>query len=365
MKAIKLGFAIAAGALITNGCVTLDKSSVRASAGAPESAQVAEVDIPYNDTLPRYVMAVELVRFTSAARERITRTTTTRESEAAQRSRENYRLNKSFDENYNRNDKSQGAGWSREGRRSQNEPQAQTDPPRTQVDGRPGVYAVANANSRNQNPSGSVTVRDGKSNSNNQRNSNLKRQATIDYAGQRSGEQNRTAEVVVERYDASRTSGLASNQRQIAAQFTSALTSVGNFSVLDFSSVNKIAGGRYSAEINDGEVGPFIVRAQITEYEARVEEEKSKVNVLLAKRGNQIRKGIVALDVSILDGRSGRIVRSFPVRGTFAKQDKSGEVGFGLYEKDVMAKSVLDQALRVALNEAAEKAYEALSTRYR
>ena len=347
-------------------CVTMDKSSVQASAGAPESARVAEIDIPYNETLPRYVLAVELVRFTSAARERLTRTTTATESQAAQRSRDSYRRNSSLDENYRRSDTSRGSGWSRTGTRDQGgAQQAPSQPPSTQVDGQQGVYAVLNTNGSAQNPRGNISVRDGTSTSNRKQTAKLQREASTTYSGKRSGEQNRTAETVVTRYDATRTSGLVNNQRQIAAQLTSALTSVGNFSVLDVRSVRQLGGGRYDAQLSNGEIGPFIVRAQITEYEARVEDEKSKVNVLLAKRGNKVRKGVVALDVSILDGRSGRIVRSYPVRGTFAKQEKSGEVGIVLYEKDVMAQSVLDQALRVALNQAAEKAYEALSSRYR
>ena len=51
-------FLIALSGLI--GCTaSVDKSSVQASAGAPEPTKVASIHIPYNPAQPKYVVTVE------------------------------------------------------------------------------------------------------------------------------------------------------------------------------------------------------------------------------------------------------------------------------------------------------------------
>ena len=156
-------------------------------------------------------------------------------------------------------------------------------------------------------------------------------------------------------------SRLASNQVQIQAQLASALSNVGNFSVAELTQLRKSADGTQSIRLSAGEVGPFIVRALITEYEDKVEESKSGSQFIVYGSKDKVRKGLVALDVQIVDGRTGRLAAAYPVKGTFSRQDKSAKVLLGAYEQSKMAQSVMDQALRVALNNAATKAFEKLS----
>lgn len=358
-----------------SGCASIDKSSVRATAGAPESARVDETEIPFNEELPRYALAVEVIRISGPVQEYYSEVTTNRESDAAGRSREQTDYTKTFDENYKRADKGSASGSLRlrtqqQDTSSNSSQSQQTQPPQASYS-QPGVITASQGNTASNSHGQSPGVKDtrragtGKIAGQAKRNSQLERRENVRKTSERSGQRNDVASITTQRRTASRTSHVASNQRQIAAQFTSALTAVENFSVLDYSSLQAQGGGQYRASLQDDEVGPFIIQALITEYESQVEDDETKINVLLARNKNKVRKGVVALDVSILDGRTGRIVRSFPVRGTFTEQIKSAELGLGIYGRKSKAKSVLDQALRVALNKAAQKTYDALSTRYR
>jgi curli biogenesis system outer membrane secretion channel CsgG len=251
------------------GCAALDRSSVQASSGSPESAQVAEIDIPYDPSLPRFVVAVENLSYSP-------------------------------------------------------ESQAIT------ADAQRKIY---------------VAYRDRVSES-------------------------------------------------IAAQLTSALSNVGNISVVDKMGVKKTKDGMIHTRLNKGEKGPYIIRGTITEFnevaDASSRERGGSLGWLglimgvtgavsgksgLGWTGAGIaaanptyvnktaeRKGVVAIDLTLVDGRTGRVVRAFKASGTFAaKSAVTGMSLFGIGGKNTdFAQSSLGQATRIALNDAAKRTIDAL-----
>lgn len=130
------------------------------------------------------------------------------------------------------------------------------------------------------------------------------------------------------------------NSRKLAAQLTTALSSVENFRLLDPAAVT-----------NQKDQPPF---------------ERRNVKVpLLYNYGDRIQRGVVGLDVSIVDGRSGQIVRSFPVQGSFSSHEAKSDLSLitPIVAEKRFAQSVLDQALRAALNNAVLKSWEVLQNR--
>jgi curli biogenesis system outer membrane secretion channel CsgG len=151
---------------------------------------------------------------------------------------------------------------------------------------------------------------------------------------------------------------------KLAAQLTSAFSGIENVSVRDFFSLTPLSEGRFSAMLRAKEVGPFVVRAFITESGTKVETDEEKIRyfpIVKTKKSYQV--GMVAIDVQVLDGRNGVILKSFPVQGRFEARDKELDVGviLPLYERSASAKSLEDQALRVAVNEAATRVLSILS----
>jgi hypothetical protein len=66
-------------------------------------------------------------------------------------------------------------------------------------------------------------------------------------------------------------------------------------------------------------------------------------------------------DVTLLDGRTAALVAAFPTEGTFISQDKRFSAGviLPLAEQHAFVRSIVSQAQRVALNEAAARILEA------
>lgn len=181
---------------------------------------------------------------------------------------------------------------------------------------------------------------------------------------------------------------------QLAAQLTTALANVGNIAVTD-SGLRKNNDGTYATKMNKGEVGPFIVRATVTEFTENAEISDTKTGGSLGWLGiiggvagavsgksglgwagaglaaanptyendQHNRKGMVAIDFRVVDGRTSRIVGAFKASGTFASA--SNTVGVSLFgigqENHKFAQSVIGQAVRVALNDAVEKINNSLS----
>lgn len=175
----------------------------------------------------------------------------------------------------------------------------------------------------------------------------------------------------------------------MAAQLTTALSRVSNFSLVD---ADSLRGGK--AKLQKGEVGPFVVRATLTEFNENAEGSAEDTSVSLGGVGAVMgiagavsdtpglmwtgaglaaanpsyedkvasRTGQVAFDVQIVDQRNGRIVRSFDCAGKFkAESAVNGMSLFGIgNSKAKFASSALGQALRVAMNDATRKTFEAL-----
>lgn len=172
---------------------------------------------------------------------------------------------------------------------------------------------------------------------------------------------------------------------ELAAKFTTALANVGNFSIID-SGLSKSKNGAYIARLKKGEVGPYIVRATVSEFTEVAEASSSSrggslgftgallgiagavtrnsalgwTGVGLAaanptyRQSNAEQKGMVGIDFRIVDGRSGRVVAAFKSTGTFKSAAASKGVSlFGIGGQETkFAQSVVGQALTVALNDA-------------
>lgn len=192
------------------------------------------------------------------------------------------------------------------------------------------------------------------------------------------------------------TINIRSGGEDLAAQLVTVLANNGNVSVID-SGLAKSADGMYNTKLRQGEVGPFIVRATVTEFtEVAEAESKSRGGSLgwvgaiagiagavsgkdglmwggagLAaanptyKNNQAAKKGMVALDLRLVDGSTGRIISAFKSNGTFSSA--SAESGFSLFgigtNEQKFAQSVIGQAIRAALNDASLKINQALASK--
>jgi curli biogenesis system outer membrane secretion channel CsgG len=71
---------------------------------------------------------------------------------------------------------------------------------------------------------------------------------------------------------------------------------------------------------------------------------------------------MIAFDIQVLNGRTGRIVKAFSVAGTFtAKSASNGGSLFGIGGSHTeFAQSAMGQAMRVAMNDAVTKTFDVL-----
>ncbi len=175
----------------------------------------------------------------------------------------------------------------------------------------------------------------------------------------------------------------------IAAQYMTALTHWTNVSVVDWSGVTRNQDGTYSVKLRPGEVGPFIIRGTVTEFNETSDLSGSNRGVsggvfgavasslgageagMVLSQANptyksqtQTRDGMVGLDLTITDGRTDRILRSFNCSGKFTtKSATSGLSVFGAGGGDAQfAASALGQATRAAMNDAVRQTAEVLKT---
>jgi curli biogenesis system outer membrane secretion channel CsgG len=83
-----------------------------------------------------------------------------------------------------------------------------------------------------------------------------------------------------------------------------------------------------------------------------------------ARRGDMKRKGMVGMDLQLVDGRTARIVRSYNCSGTFTTiSSVSGLSVFGIGGTNTeFAASALSQATRAAMNDALQKIADARRT---
>ena len=175
----------------------------------------------------------------------------------------------------------------------------------------------------------------------------------------------------------------------VAAQLISALSKSGNISVLDFSALKKNNRGEYSAKLDKGERGPFLIRGTLTEFTENaqaLEENRGAsfgwlgliLGISGAVSGNSAlgwtgagiaaanpsfkaehtkKTGMVSFDVQLINTRTMRVLTSHRVNGTFtAESARNGASLFGIGgNKAEFVQSVLGQAMRVAMNQAVEK----------
>ncbi|MBM3333827.1 hypothetical protein FJY63_04120 [Candidatus Sumerlaeota bacterium] len=180
----------------------------------------------------------------------------------------------------------------------------------------------------------------------------------------------------------------------IAEQFKTALSQCGNVSIIDISALIKNPDGTYSCRLNPGEVGPFIIRGTVTEFNETADlADKSRggslggLGAVLGAAGaiadkpglmwtgtgiaaanptyqyqKMTRRGMVGLDLQLTDGRTARMVRGYNAAGSFATQSATSGVSlFGIGGGDAkFAASALGQATRAAMNDAVRKTVESL-----
>ncbi len=180
----------------------------------------------------------------------------------------------------------------------------------------------------------------------------------------------------------------------VSSQLITALTNAGNLSVVDLKAVKRNKNGTYQARIAKGERGPFIIRGAVTEFSENVASSNDSTGVSLgwtgliagiagAYTGNNglfwagtgvaaanptfeaelaSRTGMIAFDVQVVNGKTGRIIRAFNVAGTFtAKSATNGASLFGIGgSKTEFVQSAMGQAVRVAMNDAVLKTFESL-----
>ncbi len=185
--------------------------------------------------------------------------------------------------------------------------------------------------------------------------------------------------------------------KAIEAQFISALSRVGNVVIID--------AGRYrrfqnhpEALLESGEVGPFLLRVTITEFNETAEAVDRRQGISLGRLGATMgvigalagargvglaggalaaanptyenreakRTGSVGLDIQLIDSKRGRILSSLTAKGTFSSISKtSGLSVFGIGGgESAFAASALGQATRAALNDAVQKLYGVLTRSY-
>ncbi len=181
----------------------------------------------------------------------------------------------------------------------------------------------------------------------------------------------------------------------MAAQLTTALTGCGNISVVEWEGIQKTDDGTYTCKLQDGEVGPFIIKGAVTEFNETADLSGKKrggslgtagavMGIAGAVTGNRgltyggagvaaanptyenekvTRSGMVAMDLKIVDGRTQRVVRGFRSSGTFTTQSAtSGLTVFGIGgSNQEFAASALGQATRAAMNDALQQIASSLT----
>lgn len=184
----------------------------------------------------------------------------------------------------------------------------------------------------------------------------------------------------------------------MSAQLLTALARSGNIQVIEYDSLRKKPDGSYTANLEEGEVGPFIIRGTVTEFnetaDASGEEKGMKLGRMGAVMGiagavtgnrgltyggagvaaadptienkKMRRQGMVGIDMRIVNAGSGRIVGGLTSKGTFTTMSATaGASVFGIGKStEEFAASALGQATRAAMNDAVRKSTDLLKGRF-
>lgn len=340
------------------GCASIDSSQVRARAGAPESARVDRLEIPYDASLPKYALIIE---------------TFVNSGPVSQTSiRSHQFINQNGKNTSSSESKASLTGSGRETIQAMETTQVDSQNKALLMGPPSGAESSAARHPMIKNVSASDTPESllaarSKESSTLKRDEKYGREASSELTGRGTttthGRQYATqhtdsaVEITQRSWEASR------RDVNVAAQLTSSLSGVGNFVILSPAAGKSVGGGVYQANLPSGALGPFIVKAIITEEVYEVEGGRLKIfipGVVSSKRSEL--KGVVIIDITVLDGRNGALVTAFPSEGTFISQDKRFSAGIvvPLAEQHAFARSVASQAQRVALNQATERILEAL-----
>jgi hypothetical protein len=180
--------------------------------------------------------------------------------------------------------------------------------------------------------------------------------------GMKGGKLGANAEGELSIIKASYRSFLLSRQRQISLQLTSALSGVGDFRLIDYESYTDEP---EKFKVQKEALGPYFVRAVITECDERIVSDKRRLTLPLVYRNKKnLVEGVVGLDISVISTSSGELVAGFPSVGSFISRTSSSDTGliFSFAKSETRMKSTIEQALRVALNDAALKLHDRLYT---
>lgn len=180
----------------------------------------------------------------------------------------------------------------------------------------------------------------------------------------------------------------------LAAQLRTALSRWGNISIIDPNAITRQDDGTYTCRLNQGELGPFIVRGTVTEFNETADMSQQKKGGSLGGVGRMInliggftgssgtsmagagiavadptmqnekmsRTGMVGIDVEVVDGRTTRLAGAFQTVGQFTTVSAvSGASVFGIGGGSAdFAASALGQATRAAMNDALKQTAEVL-----
>ncbi len=183
----------------------------------------------------------------------------------------------------------------------------------------------------------------------------------------------------------------------MAAQLGTALGNSGNIELIEKEALQKNADGTYTCKLEKGEVGPFVVRGAVTEFNETADlSEKKKggsfgfVGMIAAFVGlftdnkacvyggagvaaanptfenkEMKRSGMVAMDLKVVKGWDNRRIASFRSAGAFTTMSASSGMSlFGIGKGGTeFAASALGQATRAAMNDAVEKITKQLKDR--
>jgi len=182
----------------------------------------------------------------------------------------------------------------------------------------------------------------------------------------------------------------------LAAQLVTALTKAANVSVVDRAAVVDQGDGTLTAKMQEGEVGLFMVKGTVTEFNETADLSAKQSGASLGRAGviagiagavtgnrdltyagagvaaanpsvgqsAMKRSGMVGLDLQLVDGRTGRIIGSYVCKGTFTTVSAtSGASVFGIGGSSTeFAASALGQATRAAMNEALRQIFQGLKS---
>ncbi len=154
-------------------------------------------------------------------------------------------------------------------------------------------------------------------------------------------------------------------QARITTQFQSALKGIGNFRIIESQRLQSDGKGgyRFSGVKPSGAKGPIVVKAIISEYTSDAQSASRRYGVPLIATAEESQSiGFVAMDITAVDAESGEMFASFRSVGQFAEASGENRVGILLpvFSSQSSAKTVMAQATRAALNDAAVRLFEAL-----